>query len=235
MEPESISKTSHNNQKLTPIQSSPKLPHKSPSTPESPKAGKGVLPALKTLFSRSQGPESPNQTALNKYSPLSNNISEASIQNPPGEVTQMSLEHRMESLKVSRPTLTVKDFTIIKTLGTGSFGRVHLVKLIQSGAYFAMKALRKAEIVKLRQVEHTLNEKTILDQISMPFTVNLLCTFQDVYHLFIVMEYVSGGEMFRYCYTNLVICVKREDFHLIAPNFMRRKLYLPLNSCMLGI
>lgn len=96
------------------------------------------------------------------------------------------------------PKLGLSDFTIQRTLGTGSFGRVHLVKLNSTGVYYAMKALRKSEIVKLRQIEHTLNEKSILEQISMPFTVNLLCTFQDSLHLFIVMEYVSGGELFSY-------------------------------------
>jgi serine/threonine protein kinase len=89
------------------------------------------------------------------------------------------------------PKLHLKDFEIMRTLGTGSFGRVHLAKLNSNGAYYAMKALKKSEIIKLRQVEHTINEKTILEQISMPFTVNLLCTFQDSLHLFIVMEYVS--------------------------------------------
>lgn len=89
------------------------------------------------------------------------------------------------------PKLGLTDFTIMRTLGTGSFGRVHLAKLNSTGVFYAMKALRKSEIVKLRQVEHTLNEKCILEQISMPFTVNLLCTFQDSLHLFIVMEYVS--------------------------------------------
>jgi serine/threonine protein kinase len=89
------------------------------------------------------------------------------------------------------PKLHLKDFEIMRTLGTGSFGRVHLAKLNSTGVFYAMKALKKSEIVKLRQVEHTINEKTILEQISMPFTVNLLCTFQDPLHLFIVMEYVS--------------------------------------------
>lgn len=103
------------------------------------------------------------------------------------------LPHRRDG-----PKLHLSDFTILRTLGTGSFGRVHLVKLNSTGVYYAMKALKKSEIVKLRQIEHTLNEKAILEQISMPFTVNLLCTFQDALHLFIVMEYVSGGELFSY-------------------------------------
>ncbi len=53
----------------------------------------------------------------------------------------------------------------MRTLGTGSFGRVHLVKLNETGQFYALKALRKSEVVKLKQVEHTLNEKTILEQV----------------------------------------------------------------------
>ncbi|KAI8806893.1 camp-dependent protein kinase 6 [Cladochytrium replicatum] len=90
------------------------------------------------------------------------------------------------------------DFVIQNTLGTGSFGRVHLVRLKTSGKYLAMKVLRKAEIVKLRQVEHTMNEKSILEKLEFPFLVRLHSTFQDSVNLFFVMDYVAGGELFSY-------------------------------------
>ena len=52
--------------------------------------------------------------------------------------------------------VTLDDFDRIKTLGTGSFGRVMLVRHKDSGKYFAMKILDKTKVVKLKQVEHTL-------------------------------------------------------------------------------
>jgi len=61
-----------------------------------------------------------------------------------------------------------------------------------------MKVLKKAQVVKLKQVEHTMNERNVLKMLDNPFTVNLLASFQDDSHLFMVMDYVPGGEMFSY-------------------------------------
>lgn len=91
---------------------------------------------------------------------------------------------------------TVHDFEIMRTLGTGSFGRVHLVRLKKTGEYFAMKAMKKSEVVRLKQVEHTMNERNLLASVNFPFLVNVVCTMQDSLHLFVVMEYVMGGELF---------------------------------------
>nr|CAD2168453.1 unnamed protein product [Meloidogyne enterolobii]CAD2173791.1 unnamed protein product [Meloidogyne enterolobii] len=95
-------------------------------------------------------------------------------------------------------TACLDDFDRIKTLGTGSFGRVMLVKHKQSGTYFAMKILDKQKVVKLKQVEHTLNEKRILQAIDFPFLVNMQYSFKDNSNLYMVLEFVSGGEMFSH-------------------------------------
>lgn len=65
------------------------------------------------------------------------------------------------------------DFDRVKTLGTGSFGRVMLSQQKETKEYYAMKILDKAKVVKLKQVEHTLNEKRILTAVNFPFLVNL--------------------------------------------------------------
>ncbi|VDN04265.1 unnamed protein product [Thelazia callipaeda] len=95
-------------------------------------------------------------------------------------------------------TAQLDDFDRIKTLGTGSFGRVMLVKHKQSGLYYAMKILDKQKVVKLKQVEHTLNEKRILQAIDFPFLVNMQYSFKDNSNLYMVLEFISGGEMFSH-------------------------------------
>uniref|UniRef100_A0A915IQP4 cAMP-dependent protein kinase n=1 Tax=Romanomermis culicivorax TaxID=13658 RepID=A0A915IQP4_ROMCU len=95
-------------------------------------------------------------------------------------------------------TATLDDFDRIKTLGTGSFGRVMLVKNKGTGQHYAMKILDKQKVVRLKQVEHTLNEKRILQAIEFPFLVKLEYSFKDNSNLYMVLEFVNGGEMFSH-------------------------------------
>ncbi|XP_054895257.1 cAMP-dependent protein kinase catalytic subunit beta-like [Poeciliopsis prolifica] len=92
----------------------------------------------------------------------------------------------------------LEEFDRIKTLGTGSFGRVVLVKHIDTEQYFAMKILNKQRVVKLKQIEHTFNEKKILQALTFPFIVRLEYAFKDSTNLYMVMEYIAGGEMFSH-------------------------------------
>ncbi|RWS32028.1 cAMP-dependent protein kinase catalytic subunit-like isoform X4 [Leptotrombidium deliense] len=98
----------------------------------------------------------------------------------------------------SKNTASLEDYDRIKTLGTGSFGRVMLVQNKQSKDFFAMKILDKQKVVKLKQVEHTLNEKRILQAVDFPFLVKLESHFKDNSYLYMVLEYVPGGEMFSH-------------------------------------
>lgn len=92
--------------------------------------------------------------------------------------------------------MKLDDFQLLRTLGTGSFGRVHLSRSKHNHRYYAIKVLKKSEIVRLKQVEHTNNEKHILETTTNPFMVNLWGTFQDDINLYMVMDYVPGGELF---------------------------------------
>ncbi|CAF1013485.1 unnamed protein product [Adineta steineri] len=100
--------------------------------------------------------------------------------------------------KPSQNTAKPEEFDRIRTLGTGSFGRVMLVKHQTTGNFYAMKILDKQKVVKLKQIEHTLNEKRILQAISFPFLVNLEFHFKDNSYLYMVLEFVPGGEMFSH-------------------------------------
>ncbi|CAL8102978.1 unnamed protein product [Orchesella dallaii] len=90
----------------------------------------------------------------------------------------------------------ITDFTVIKNLGEGSFGLVKLVEHKQTKEFYAMKTLIKAKVVKMKQVEHTLNEKKVLQCIGFPFIVELKYHFMDHANLYMVMDFINGGEMF---------------------------------------
>lgn len=118
---------------------------------------------------------------------------------PPKSDGYLQQQHQQQPVPGSplqAEAFRMEDFQVHRCLGTGSFGRVNLVYHTPTRQYYAMKRLRKSEIVRLRQVEHTNAERRLLSQVQHPFIVRMVCTFQDPLNLYIVMEYVCGGELF---------------------------------------
>ncbi|XP_054006787.1 cAMP-dependent protein kinase catalytic subunit alpha-like [Hylaeus anthracinus] len=90
------------------------------------------------------------------------------------------------------------DFERFRTIGTGAFGRVLLVKYKLNSEYYAMKVLEKAKIVKMKQVDHTYNEKRILQCVRFPFVVYMEFCFKDNSYVYMVLPFINGGEMFTH-------------------------------------
>ncbi|KAI9475461.1 MAG: camp-dependent protein kinase 10 [Benjaminiella poitrasii] len=105
---------------------------------------------------------------------------------------------KQPSLFDPSPSLGIQDYELRETLGTGTFGRVWLAKQKKTNKHYAIKVLKKADIVKLKQVEHINSERQVLSEINFPFIVQLHCTFQDHSCLYMLQEYVIGGELFRH-------------------------------------
>lgn len=92
----------------------------------------------------------------------------------------------------------LSDLEMRETIGTGTFGRVRLVRHMASNKYCALKILKKQEVLKMKQVDHILAEASILQEIQHPFIVNMIKGFMDEHRLYILMEYVVGGELFSH-------------------------------------
>ena len=83
--------------------------------------------------------------------------------------------------------------------GKGTFGRVRLAKhRLLEGRPLALKILKKTEVIRLKQVEHIRSEKELLGVLYHPFIVTMFAFFQDVRHLYMVLEYIPGGEIFSH-------------------------------------
>ncbi|KAI0997650.1 hypothetical protein K3495_g10538 [Podosphaera aphanis] len=104
----------------------------------------------------------------------------------------------------SRNKLSLKDFVLVRTLGTGTFARVWLARLAcpaeeDRDKVFALKVLRKVEVIKLKQVDHVNNERWILADIAgHPFITTLITSFSDHDSLYMLLDYCPGGEVFSY-------------------------------------
>lgn len=100
------------------------------------------------------------------------------------------------AVRATKGKYTLTDFTIQRTLGTGSFGRVHLVQSNHNHRFYAVKVLKKQQVVTMKQVEHTNDERRMLQKVKHTFLVTLWGTFQDSKNLYMVMDFVEGGELF---------------------------------------
>jgi protein kinase X len=87
---------------------------------------------------------------------------------------------------------------LLTTVGTGTFGRVLVVRDKSTKAYYALKIMSIAEVLRLKQTEHVKNEKEILSQVKHPFIINLYWTCHTDKFLYMLLEYVCGGELFSY-------------------------------------
>ena len=94
--------------------------------------------------------------------------------------------------------VNIAKYEIFRTIGTGTFGRVKLGKLKNTDKYVAIKILKKLKIIKLKQVDHILNELKILSFIEHPFVIKAEGFTQDAIYLYIILELINGGEMFSY-------------------------------------
>ena len=101
------------------------------------------------------------------------------------------------TLQGTRMRLT--DLALLTTLGVGTFGRVHLCRLRSdpSGQVFALKVMKKTVVLRLKQVEHVRNEKNILQLIDSSFVPRLYASFQSSTCLYLLSEFIIGGELFK--------------------------------------
>ena len=95
--------------------------------------------------------------------------------------------------------MSFDDFEIIKKLGKGGFASVYLVCFKHDPQHkFAMKVMSKDHITKNNQIEHIMTERNILAKTKSPFIVDMQYAFQTDDKLFLIMEYVQGGNLDGY-------------------------------------
>ena len=92
--------------------------------------------------------------------------------------------------------LSYNDFELLKLLGRGSFGEVLLVRLKANKKLYAMKVLDKKMLKQRKQQIHTKTERDLMVKINCPFIVNIKSAFQDETKLYIVSEFLQGGDLF---------------------------------------
>ena len=80
-------------------------------------------------------------------------------------------------------------------IGKGSFGEVRVVQKVDTGKIYAMKTLRKSEMLKKDQLAHVRAERDVLAESNSPWVVQLYYSFQDSAYLYLLMEFLPGGDL----------------------------------------
>lgn len=97
--------------------------------------------------------------------------------------------------RLKRTKMDITMFDKINKIGTGAFGEVWLVRKIDTNMLYAMKILRKSEVLKRNQVAHVKAERDILAEADNEWVVKLYYSFQDEKFLYFVMDYIPGGDL----------------------------------------
>ena len=100
-----------------------------------------------------------------------------------------------EYARLMRQRHCADDFEPLAIIGRGAFGEVRIVRERATGQILAMKKLKKSEMLRRGQVEHVKAERNLLVEVSSPYVMKLYYSFQDEEFLYLITEYLPGGDM----------------------------------------
>lgn len=118
-----------------------------------------------------------------------------------------------ESRKKSK-RYNVIDFKVIKTIGKGAFGEVRVVQKKDDDTVYAMKMMKKSEMIAKKQVSHIRAERNLLAAADNTWLVKLLFSFQDDNWLYLVMEYCAGGDLMTILMRDDILTESKTRFYM---------------------
>lgn len=117
-------------------------------------------------------------------------------------------------LKDSRKKLSLKDFGLVKVIGKGAFGEVRIVRGKHDGVAYAMKTMRKKDMVAKNQVTHVQAERDLMAAADNPWLVKLNYSFQDDTYLYLVMEFCGGGDLMTILMREDILTENQTKFYI---------------------
>ncbi|KAK5007202.1 hypothetical protein LTR28_005565, partial [Elasticomyces elasticus] len=91
--------------------------------------------------------------------------------------------------------VNLNHFRLLRVVGKGAFGKVRIVERRDTGLKFALKYIRKDEIVRSESVRNILRERRMLEHLNHPFLCNLRYSFQDMEYMYIIVDLMTGGDL----------------------------------------
>ncbi|KAI4389535.1 hypothetical protein MLD38_001751 [Melastoma candidum] len=136
------------------------------------------------------------QDRMERRRALQQRAQEAQVSNEEQEEMLRTLERKeTEYMRLQRRKVGIDDFEQLTVIGKGAFGEVRLCRAKNTGEIFAMKKLKKSEMLSRGQVEHVRSERNLLVEVDSRCIVQLYYSFQDSEFLYLIMEYLHGGDI----------------------------------------
>ncbi|KAJ3606450.1 hypothetical protein NHX12_025971, partial [Muraenolepis orangiensis] len=137
-----------------------------------------------------------HQQRIRRRKQLESEMQRVSLSQDAQEQMRMMLcQKESNYIRLKRAKMDKSMFQRIKTLGVGAFGEVCLARKEDAGTLYAIKTLRKRDVLQRNQVAHVKAERDILAEADNEWVVRLYYSFQDRDHLYFVMDYIPGGDM----------------------------------------
>jgi serine/threonine kinase 38 len=129
------------------------------------------------------------------------------------KIKQAILHKEGENLRLKRQKMNIQDFESISIIGKGAFGEVRVCRYKPTGEILALKKMRKDEMQRKNQVLHVRAERDVLCEANNPWIVDLIFSFQDDVYLYLVMEYLPGGDLMTLLMTKDILPEKQTKFY----------------------
>jgi len=117
-------------------------------------------------------------------------------------------------MRANRKKLSLKDFGLVKVIGKGAFGEVRIVRGKHDKVAYAMKTMRKKDMIAKNQVTHVQAERDLMAAADNPWLVKLEYSFQDDTYLYLVMEFCGGGDLMTILMREDILTENQTKFYI---------------------
>ncbi|KAK9804966.1 hypothetical protein WJX73_005308 [Symbiochloris irregularis] len=129
-------------------------------------------------------------------------------------IIQQLEQREREYIRFSRHRMSAGDFEPLTVIGRGAFGEVRLCKEKSTGKIVAVKKLQKSEMLRRGQVAHVKAERNVLAEVQNQYIVKLHYSFQDETYLYLVMEYLPGGDIMTLLMRKDILSHEESQFYV---------------------
>ena len=131
-----------------------------------------------------------------EFNEIINKINQLSIPEDEKEKLKKNIyEKEIKKKRKTQQKQTIYNYESLKIIGRGAFGEVHVCREIKTGKIYAIKKIKKETIELKNQLMHIRDEQLLMSKVKSPWIVELKSSFQEGDYLFLVMEFLAGGDL----------------------------------------